>query len=544
VRQQIPRFAVIAVLAILLLGTIEAPVTRAAAVVHVQAGVGAGIATVDPITLAPDAIDFGTVPTGSPATPRVVTLTNASASAVSVTSVTVGGTNASDLSVVSETCTTAPIATGGSCTVSVGFTPGAAGPRNGSVTISGPTPIDSRVVTVTGNGGPPPSAVAWGPTLKAGRAYTWNSGISLDRTVRSGAQKLHLVYATDRVGGAWSTNRSHRAGVYYVRSTSGSTWSTPKRLNPTTQTATRVALAAAGSRVYVAWVSQTRINGFQPTKPRVVYVRVNTNHGRRAAWRPTIRLTGTSTRADYPAVAASGTDAYVAWTRSDSGGIRIATSRNRGANWVQKTIGSTLAGDASGRAGMPVVAADGATVAVAWISDSGGNVRARVSTDRGKTWGTTVVVGSGAYGAPSIAIRGSRIAVSWATLSRVFVRQRIAGSWADPIVAADLTDMTDPIPYAPVVALQGTTRIAVSWSEAPQGTDGADLRWKESKDDGSTWYGAQTLAASASSAARRTNDWASIIWPTEGTRYIVWNGWTAETTNYRLYLRKGSGILP
>lgn len=495
----------------------------------------------DSISVTPSTVAFGGVPQGSPSTPKTVTLTNSFPTAVSVTTVVLGGTNSIDFSITGETCTTAPIAPTASCTVTIVFKPTALGARTGSLTISGPAPVGSRAVTLTGAGGPPLSGVGWGSTLLAGRAYTWNGGSALGRTVQSGSQRLHIAYATDRVGGAWSTNTSHRAGVYYVRTTSGSSYSTPKRLNPSTQTAIRVAAAASGSRVYVAWVSQTRLTNLSPTQPRVVYVRVNTSHGGGTHWRSPVALSFRTTRADYPSVAASDPDAYVAYTKADTGSIAVAITRNRGVTWITKSVGLSTNGDAFGRSGVPTVAVSGSTVAVAWISDASGTVKARVSTNRGKSWGTIVVVGSGATSAPQIAVRGSRVVVTWATIEGVLVRQRISGTWGTPLVVADLSDVSDPVPYAPAVVLQGSTRIAVTWSEASQSADESDLRWVESKNGGATWYEAQTLASAASSSARRANDWASVSWPSEGTRYVLWNGWTPGTNDYRLYLRKGSG---
>jgi hypothetical protein len=32
-----------------------------------------------------------------------------------------------------------------------------------------------------------------------------------------------------------------------------------------------------------------------------------------------------------------------------------------------------------------------------------------------------------------------------------------------------------------------------------------------------------------------------VVWFSAGTRYLVWNGWTEGTANYRLYFRKGTG---
>jgi hypothetical protein len=327
--------------------------------------------------------------------------------------------------------------------------------------------------------------------------------------------------------------------VYYIRSTTGSTWSTPKRLNPKSQHAARLGLAAAGSRVYATWVSQTKWVHFSPTAPRVLYVRVNTSHGSSSAWKSTIRLTSTSGRVDYPTIAAAGTDAYIAYTDSVTGSVRIARSHDRGATWTKLTLGSTTISTSQGRLGLPSVAVNGSTVVVAWLSDVAGTVRARVSTDRGVTWAAAETVGSQSTGALGAAVRGDRIAVTWTTPFDVVVRERSAGTWQSAKVVAELNPQGSLSPYGPQVALQGTSSIAVTWAEEVDPGDGhADLKWAESL-DGDLWFATQTVGSSHVSPA---NDWPSVLWPSAGTRYVVWNAYSPFVASYRLKFEAGSGI--
>jgi len=402
--------------------------------------------------------------------------------------------------------------------------------------------VNTHAIALSGTGYLPPSGVTWGSVEKAGSAYTWNSGAALGRTVDAGTQRLHLAYATDRVGGKWATNSGPHEGIYYVRSTSGSTWSTPKRLNPSSQHAGRVALAAAGSRVYVAWVSQTRITNYSPTAPRVLYVRVNVDHGSSTAWKGTIRLTSTSGRVDYPTAAATGNDVYVTWTDSNTGNVRVARSHDRGATWHQATIGTTTSSTSSGKEGDPSVAANGSSVAVTWVADDSGAVQLRLSTDRANTWGSISAVGGAAIGTATTAVAGTRVAVAWTTADDVVVRQQAAGIWGLPYVVSSLAPGTPPVPYSPTVSLLGADRIGVAWAAERNNTGTwSDLRWAESADAGGHWFAEQTVASAASTSARRLNDWPSVVWASAGTRYIAWNGWTSGSSNYRLYLRRGSG---
>jgi hypothetical protein len=99
----------------------------------------------------PTAYDFGSEAVGYPATPELFTWTNNSASPASVSSV---GINGSDFSVVAGTdiCSNMIIPGGGSCTVTVGFTPSAIGTRTGTLSVvSGGF---SQTASLNGTGAP------------------------------------------------------------------------------------------------------------------------------------------------------------------------------------------------------------------------------------------------------------------------------------------------------------------------------------------------------------------------------------------------------
>ena len=498
-----------------------------------------GVTPLKTLAASPTSVDFGTVTIGAAPKSASVTITNTGSTDVIVSQVASTGT-AAGASVTGETCTGAPVAARATCSVQLSFVPGSAGTLAAELDVQSDVDGSPLVVPLAGNAVAPPSGVTWGSTYTAGPPYTWNAGASLARTVQSGTQRLHLVYATDRIGSSWAKDTGPYAGVYYVRR-SGSSWTTPKRINPSTQHAEEVGLAAAGSRVYVVWASQTRIIRYSPAAPRVLYVRVNTNYGGATSWRSIVRLSSTSGRIDFPTVAASLDDAHIAWTDSNTGAIKLASSRDRGVTWKTTTLGATTLTTTDGRSGVPSVGVWGSTVAVAWLADGAGTVKARVSTNRGVSWGPIVTIGNGGNSAVSVAVRGSRIAVAWTTVDDVLVNQNQAGVWGTAVVVSALPSGGPTFPYGAAVALQDPNRIAVSWAETRTTAHYVDLRWAESANGGSLWFQPQTLASASSSSARRGNSWPSIVWPAAGTRYVVWNGWTYNTNNYRLYLRAGSG---
>ena len=490
----------------------------------------------------PAELAFGGYPVGTTSPGLTATLTNTGTLPVVVTTVTITGPASSDFAVADETCTAAPVAVGGACQATVTLTPSDGGPVVASLVFDDDSAAGSHSLSLSGSGVRPPSGVSWTAASKVGPAYTWNAGGALGRTVSSGTQRFHAAYATDRVAGSWATDSGPHAGVYYVGSSSGATWTTPKRLNPSTQHALRLGLAAAGSRVYVTWVSQTRLIKYSPTAPRVLYVRVNSGAGAPSSWKSTIRLTSTSGRVDYPTIAATGYDVYVAWTNSNTGDIRLAYSRDRGATWHQSVVGTTSSSTTSGKTGFPSVAANGATVAVSWLANGSGAIKTRISTNRGGSWGPTATVTTGSNGTLSTAVAGSRVAVAWTTADDTVLRMATNGTWHAPRLVASLAPGTAPMPYGPVVLLQGTDRVGLAWS-AQKNSSGSwsDLLWAESADNGSSWFATQVLASASTTSSRRLNDWPSVSWPAAGTRYVLWNGWTSGTTSYRQFIRKGSG---
>ena len=500
--------------------------------------VGTAVAPEKYLDVQPSSIAFGNVVRDQLSPVRDLVVRNFGNYPVTIDSVAIEGDDAFTIS--SQGCPIGQLASGDSCTVGIRFKPSGAGSYSANVRIVGDQQASPFLIPLTGQGILPPSGVLWGKTYGAGPAYTWNAGNGLARTVSAGSQRLHVAYATDRIGSRWATNSGPRMGIYYVRSTTGSTWTAPKRLNPTTQHAARVATAAAGSRVYVTWVSQTRITSFLNTAPRVLYVRVNTNHGASASWRTTIRLTSTSGRVDYPTIAASGRDVYLAYTDAVTGKVRLAVSRDYGATWTTRTMGTTTASSAQGRQGFPSVAVSGSNAVVSWNADAAGTVLARRSTDRGTTWSAVETVTTDNAGTVSAAVRGTRVAVTWTTGPEIHVRVALAGVWGpDRIVGSIRQDAQ--FAYSPAVALQGTTRLAVAWAEQLKGSTGwARLNWTESANNGALWYQTQVLG-STTSTSRRVNDWPSVQWPSESTRQVLWGGWTPNTNSYRLYIRSGTG---
>ncbi len=98
-------------------------------------------------------ISFGNQVHGTTSTAQSVTLTSTGNAALTVTSVTIGGANAGDFALASNTCSGQSIAVGATCSVAVTFTPTATGPRSATVSFSDNAASGSpQTVSLTGNG--------------------------------------------------------------------------------------------------------------------------------------------------------------------------------------------------------------------------------------------------------------------------------------------------------------------------------------------------------------------------------------------------------
>ena len=483
----------------------------------------------------PASIGFGDGAIGTPTAARTVTLT-AGIDPISVTSVSTSGPAVADFEIVADGCAGSVIPAHASCTVSVRFAATATGARSGSLAIVGPAPLGTASLALTGFG----RIRLWGPMHNAGPAYQFTYGRSLAAT----ASHLHAISSTTRVGSKWVKDSGPYVGVTYVRSSNGgASWGSPKRLNPKRQHGSRVGIATAGSSVYAVWVSTAKWVHYRGKDPRVLYLRRNSANGAGSAWGNTIRLTSRSGRVDVPSVAASGSYVYVAYTDSATGDVRLAISKDRGATWRKVTVGATTAKDSSGKLGLPNVAASGSTVAVTWVANASGVVKVSVSTTHGTSWGATTTIGPSTSVA-DVAVLGDRVAVAWSN-DGIRVRVATGGVWAADRTLPPTDGYATETQLFPAIALQGTHRLAVAYTACvagclasdPARTNRTDLVWRESNDDGDTWAPSDVLVSSADSGKRRSNDAASIAWPAADRPFVLWNGYTPNTTDFRLYIR-------
>jgi Abnormal spindle-like microcephaly-assoc'd, ASPM-SPD-2-Hydin len=161
---------------------------------HSAALSGSGVAVAQ-ISLTPSSLSFGNQNVKTASAARAITLSNAGSAALAITSIAISGTNAGDFS-QTNTCGTS-VAAGASCTISVKFTPQAAGARSASLTVTDNAAGSPHRAALNGTGIPitlTPSTVAFGnqrlKTASSARTVTLSnigsSAVSITRIAFTG----------------------------------------------------------------------------------------------------------------------------------------------------------------------------------------------------------------------------------------------------------------------------------------------------------------------------------------------------------------------
>jgi dienelactone hydrolase len=102
------------------------------------------------VKLVPASLNFGTVRVGLTSNPQTTTLTNAGGTTLSVTGITITGTDPGDFS-PAQTCITS-VGAGSSCGITVTFKPTAVGSRSADVSISDDSAGSPQQVSLSGSG--------------------------------------------------------------------------------------------------------------------------------------------------------------------------------------------------------------------------------------------------------------------------------------------------------------------------------------------------------------------------------------------------------
>jgi pimeloyl-ACP methyl ester carboxylesterase len=111
-----------------------------------------GVGTAPLVSFSAGSLSFASQPTGTTSPAQAETVTNTGTGNLTISTVTISGTNAGDFAKSADTCTGATVAPNGTCTVSVTFTPSAAGSRSASLNFTDNASGSLQTVSLTGAG--------------------------------------------------------------------------------------------------------------------------------------------------------------------------------------------------------------------------------------------------------------------------------------------------------------------------------------------------------------------------------------------------------
>ena len=154
---------------------------------------GTGSSPAPAVTLTPASLSFGSQQVGTTSSAITSTLANTGNAPLTIGSLAMTGTNAGDFATTSN-CPLAPatLPAGGTCTVSVTFSPSGAGPRTGSVSIADDAAGSPQSLAVSGTGAAP--AVTLTPTTLAfGSQTTATTSAAQTSTLRNSGNAPLLI---------------------------------------------------------------------------------------------------------------------------------------------------------------------------------------------------------------------------------------------------------------------------------------------------------------------------------------------------------------
>jgi hypothetical protein len=122
------------------------PDSSSSSTYDISTGTSSVTVTTPAVTLSPTSLTFATQTTGSTSMAQTITLTNSGTAALSITSISASGDFAE-----TQTCGSS-VATGATCTISVTFSPTAAGSQTGLLTITDNATGSPQTVALSGTG--------------------------------------------------------------------------------------------------------------------------------------------------------------------------------------------------------------------------------------------------------------------------------------------------------------------------------------------------------------------------------------------------------
>ncbi len=170
---------------------------------------GVGIAQMPAISVTGNP-DFGNQPVGVPSAARTVTVTNTGNIALTVSGITVDGSDAADFALDADTCTGTLLAVSTNCTAEVTFTPAASGNRSANLTVG--TDALAPSIFAVGGIGTQPGVSLTPATLNFGSQNTGTSSAAQTVTLTNTGNSA-LGIANIGVSGAYAQTNTCAASL-------------------------------------------------------------------------------------------------------------------------------------------------------------------------------------------------------------------------------------------------------------------------------------------------------------------------------------------
>ena len=334
------------------------------------------------------------------------------------------------------------------------------------------------------------------------------------RSTGAGGNVAHVV---------WSDTRDRKCEVYYKRSTDeGVTWGSDVRLTADDDTVSQYpSLAVSGSNVHAVW--QDYRKGLE------IYYKSSTDGG--ATWGDDVLLTADDDTGSYwPCIVALGCSTlHVVWVddRTPYRGVYYKRSLNGGTSWSKDV---RLSSNAANSRSSPVVAASGSEAYLAWVEwgPSYYHVHFRRSTNGGETWAAETTLVNSIEGYPDLVASGSVVHLVYSGYYspryRVhYMRSTDSGvAWGGPWVIYSNSSGNDQ--DEPSLAASGSY-VHLSWEES-----NGEVYYGRSPDDGTTWE----------KSVRLTNSSGASEYPSMAVLgemlHVAWQDW--RDGNREIYYKR------
>jgi hypothetical protein len=318
---------------------------------------GAGSTPVPAVTFSPTSLSFGSQTISSTSATQNITLSNTGTAALTISGITLAGTNPADFH-QTNTCG-ASLAVGGNCSITVFFTPSAAGARSATVSVSDNATGSPQTAGLSGTGVATAPVASLSPTSLtfASQAQGTTSASQPLTLTNSGNATLNIstISATGDFAQSNNCGASLTAGAHCT-------------INVTFDP------AAGGTRTGALSVSDNAAGSPQSS----------TLTGTGAGGAPTATLSATSLTFSGQLVGAAGTAQTVKLTNSGNAALTISSIAASGDFSETNTCGSSLA------------AGGNCSISVAFKPSTGGARTGSLSVADNASPSTQTVVLSGA----------------------------------------------------------------------------------------------------------------------------------------------------